>query len=154
MAHPSGRRGESAPRSRASSRNGTERRVCSSATEVSLCHLQPSEGSLDALVHVLFFVDLAVADTSESAGESFADVVHEVMVRESGVPQANREHDEIGEKVGSAESVRVDIHGAENARMGDAGEEGRVQGDHLIVEGADRRDLDARMKDDPQAATL
>lgn len=94
-----------------------------------------------------------MTDPRQRAGERFADMVHQIVVRQSGVAEADREDDQICEKVGCAEGVRVDVHGAQDARVRHAGEEGRVQRDHLIVQRADRRDLDARVQDDPESAS-
>lgn len=72
-----------------------------------------------------------MTDARERACEGLADVIDEVVVRQAGISQASREDDEIGQKVGRAERIRVDVDGAKDARVRDAGEECRVERDDL-----------------------
>lgn len=82
-------------------------------------------------------------DARERPSERLADVVHEIVVAEASVAQPRREDDEVGEKVGRAERVRVDEDGAEDSWVVHAREERRIQRDDLVVDRADARDLDA-----------
>lgn len=91
-------------------------------------------------------------NTRQSACERLTDVVNEVVVRQAGISQPNCKDDEVGEEVGCAEGVRIDVDGAKDGRMRDAGEQGRVERDDLVIERADDGELDARVQDDAQAA--
>lgn len=67
--------------------------------------------------YFLLLVYFRVAHARQGASERFADVVDEVVVLESSVPQSACKDDKVGEKVAGPESGRVDVDGADDSRV-------------------------------------
>lgn len=63
----------------------------------------PQMGAKDARKDLVFFIDLGVPNTSQSASESFGKVVREIVVLQACVPETSGKDDEVGEEVGGPE---------------------------------------------------
>ena len=65
--------------------------------------------STNEIENFLLFVQFTVTDASESSSKRLGDVIEEIVVAKSSIPQTSAEDDKIGEKVRSPECSGIDV---------------------------------------------